>query len=225
MKTILRTFCAGIVLLVALPAQAQTLTYSNSITLSGGNPANVMTFDLPQFNPANGTLDSVTLTMYSSFQYLFTYDGGSGTGQLTFMQTNSLSFLYNGSDVLAQQNTKGITFNATLPSTGQSSTQPLPPALRGKSIFSDGPDLENFTGTGDIPLSAEYFNQPTVSWTGGTVAWNLTDTATMAAVVTYDFETVPEPGAIGITCLGGLIFALSGNRFWQKGFVSPKRVN
>ena len=212
MKTILKKLCTGAVLMAAWAAESQTLTYSNSITLSGGNPANVTAFDLPQFNAANGTLDSVTLTMYSSFQYLFTYNGASASGQLTFTQTNSLSFLYNGSDVLAQQNSRGVTFNAGLPSTGQSSTQPVPPVLRGQSIFTDSMDLANFTGTGDIPLSAEYFNQPTVTWTDGTVTWNLTDTATMAAVVTYNFEPIPEPGAIGILSLGSLMFLLRKRR-------------
>ncbi|HTR41934.1 MAG TPA: choice-of-anchor E domain-containing protein [Pseudomonadales bacterium] len=225
MKTIFKTWWAGTILLAAWAAQSQSLTYSNSITLSGGNPANVMAFDLPQFNPANGTLDGVTLTMYSAFQNQFTYDGVLASGKLTFTPTNSLSFLYHGSGVLAQQNAGGFTFNAGLPSHGGSLIPEASPVLDGQSIFSDALDLANFTGTGDAPLSAEYYFLPTVTWTSGTVTWSANSSATMAAVVTYHFEVVPEPGVAGILCLGGLAAALYRPWFGRKRFAPAKRTD
>jgi hypothetical protein len=219
MKTILKRYCAGMVLLAALAARAQTLTYSNSITLSGGNPADEMAFDLPQFNPAQGTLDSVTLMIYSTFQYQFTYSGLSASGVLTYTPSNSLSFLYNGSDLLSQENAGGYTFNASLPSHGQSFTPASPLALQGASNFSDALDLANFTGAGDVPLSGEYYFLPTVTWTSGTVTWSADSSATMEAVVTYDFTAAPEPGVTDILCAGVAVLALTRLRYRRKYFV------
>lgn len=225
MKTIFKKLCTGTVLLAALAAQAQTLTYSNTITLSGGNPANTMAFSLPQFNPVEGALDSVTLTMYSTFQNQFTYSGLSASGELTYTPSNSLSFLYNGSDVLSQENAGGFTFNASLPSRGQSFTPASPLALQGTSLFSGASDLANFTGTSDVPLSGEYYFLPTVIWTSGTVTWSADSSATMEAVVTYDFTVAPEPGIMGLFCAGAAVPVLAGMRYWRKRFVPARHID
>lgn len=208
MKAILKTCCASMILMSAFAIQAQTLTYSNSLVVPGGNPPTVMAFNIPQFNPSDGTLDSVTVTMYSSFQFLFTYDGSSALGQLTFTQTNSLTFLYSGSQVLSQANFGAFKFTAGLPSQGQSFVPATAPILRGQTIFSDAADLANFTGMGEIPLNGEYFEQPTVTWTSGTISWSLDDSATMAAVVTYDFTPVPETGVMASLLVSLVVFAV-----------------
>lgn len=222
MKTMLKICCAGVLFLAALAVQAQTLTYSNSIVVTGGNPPTAMPFDLPQFNAADGILDSVTVTMYSTFQWTFTYNGLSASGKLAFTPTNVLSFLYNGSDVLSQANFHSFTFNATLPSSGQSSLPSGTLNLQGNSSFSDASDLLNFTGTGDVPLSAEYYFLPTLTWTSGTVTWNADASATMAAVVTYDFTSVPEPGVASILSFGALAFVLHKRRYWRRFFGLAK---
>lgn len=216
MKAILKTSCVGIVLIAAFAVKAQTLTYSNSIVVPGGNPPTAMAFNLPQFNPANGTLDSVTLTMYSSFQFLFTYNGLSASGELTLTETNSFFFLYRESDVLSQRNFVPMKFTAALPLQGRFWVPPADPTLQGQSAFSAAADLANFTGTGQIPLSAEYYNQPTVTWTSGTVTWSQDASATMAAVVDYDFTPAPEPGVVGMMCFGMLGFALLKCRYWRQ---------
>ena len=207
------------VILTAYAAQGQTLTYSNTIMFAGGNPATEMAFDLPQFNPADGTLDNVTLAMYSMFQDQITFNGLSASGELTIMPTNSLSFLYNGSDVLAQENDGGFTFSASLPSSGRSFSPAPPLTLQGTSLFSDTSDLANFDGTGDVPLSGECYFLPNVTWTSGTVTWSADDTATMAAVVTYDFTPAPEPGVMSILCTGGVVLAFTRVRYWRKRLV------
>jgi hypothetical protein len=212
MQTILKPYCAGMVFLAAFTAHAQSITYSNNLTVNGGNPPAAVAFSLPQFNPADGTLDSITLTMFSSYQFLFTYNGASAAGQLVFTQSNSLSFLYNGADVLAQKNFNSARFTATLPSSGQASLPPSALTLQGESIFSNASDLANFTGPGDIPLSAEYFDLPSVTYTEGSVTWSLDSSATMTAVVSYDFEAIPEPGITTMTILGGVALALVNRR-------------
>jgi len=212
MKAIPKACCASVILMSALAVRAQILTYSNSVVVPGGNPPTVMAFNIPQFNPAEGTLDSVTLTMYSSFQFLFTYDGSLALGQMTFTQADSLTFLYNGSQVLSQANFGAFKFTAGLPSRGQSFAPATAPTLRGQSIFSDSADLANFTGTGEIPLNAEYYIQPTVTWTSGTITWSLSDSATMAAVVTYDFTPVPESGVMASLLVSLVVFALHQRR-------------
>lgn len=212
MKAILKTCCASMIFMSALAGEAQILTYSNSVVVPGGNPPTVMAFNIPQFNPSDGTLGSVTLTMYSSFQFLFTYDGSSALGQLTFTESNSLTFLYNGSQVLSQANFGPFKFTAGLPSQGQSFAPATAPILRGQTVFSDAADLANFTGVGEIPVNAEYYNQPTVTWTSGTITWSLDDSATMATVVTYDFTPVPETGVMASLLISLVGFALHQRR-------------
>ena len=212
MKTVPKTCCPVIVLMAAFSVQAQTLTYSNSIVVPGGTAPTVLAFNIPQFNLSEGTLDSVSVTMYSSFYFLFTYNGSSASGELTFTQTSSLSFLYNGSDVLSQRNFGPFTFTAGLPSQGQSFTPPAALTLQGQSFFSDVADLAIFAGTGEIPLSADYYNEPTVTWTSGTVTWSLDDSATTAAVVTYNFTPVPEPSSMSLLMLNSLAFLYRKHR-------------
>lgn len=219
MKTILKIYCVGIIALAALAARAQVLTYSNSIVVTSGDPPTSVAFDVPQFNPADGTLTGVTVSMYSTFQWTFTYNGLSASGQLTFTPSNSLSFLYDGFDVLSQGNYHIATFTTVLPGSGQSSTLPGNLSLQGQSSFSDTSDLLNFTGTGDAPLSAKYDFVPTVTWTSGTVTWSADASATMAAVVTYDFTPVPEPGAVSILSFGALTCVLYQHRRSRKFFA------
>ena len=214
MKTIFYIPCAGLIFLAAFAAHAQTLTYSNSIVIQGGNPANVASFNIPQLNPAVGTLTSVILTMNYSFQSLFTYNGVSATGTLTLDQANSISFLYDGSEVVAGKNYGNSKFNAGLPSSGYSSGSAIP--IETNVVFSATSDLPNFTGTGEIPLSGEYYNDPTVTWTSGTVTWSMDATATLTALVTYDFTPAPEPGLLSILCFGALGFAAGKRRYWRK---------
>jgi hypothetical protein len=221
MKTILRIRWAALIFLAAFAAHAQTLTFSNTVVFPGGNPANVAPFDIQQFNPADGTLTSVVLTMDFSFQSLFTYNGASATGTLTLDQGNSISFLYNGSDVVAGKDYGTSVFNAGLPSTGYSSGSGIP--IETNVIFSAASDLANFTGTGEIPLSAEYYNDATVTWTSGTVTWSLDDNATLTALVTYDFTPTPEPGVMSLLSFGALGFAVSKHRYLRKSNVRERR--
>jgi hypothetical protein len=222
MKTILKIRSAGVLLLAACAAQAQTLTYSNSITVTGGNPPTAVAFDIPQFNPADGTLTSVTVDMYANSQYNFTYNGAFASGTLQFKPADSLSFLYNGSDVLAQDTSPPFTITAGLPSTGQAYSLPSPPSSQGESLFTLAPDLANFTGTGEAPLSAENDFDPTVTWTSGTVTWSATGSATMVDIVTYDFTVAPEPGVISLACAGGVLFAFHRCRYWRKAFARSR---
>lgn len=218
MKTIFITCCAGLIFLAAFAARAQTLTFSNSIAVSGGNPASIVPFDIPQFSPSDGTLTSVALTLYFSSQSLFTYNGASASGTLTFFQTNSLSILYNGSDIVARDDYGSAIVNFGLPSTGYGSGSG--PPLEANVVFSDATDLANFTGAGEVPLSGEYYDLPTVTWTSGYVTWTLDDTATLTALATYDFAPAPEPGVICIACLGALGFIVRKHRYWRKYEVS-----
>jgi hypothetical protein len=162
-------------------------------------------FNIPQFDSANGTLNSVTLTMSGYAKSTFTYDGWGASGSLTVWQDNVLSILYNGSDMLAQREFLFLTSTPfALPSNGQSVW--LGFLSQSQLTFSSAPDLANFTGTGAVPVSAEYYNLPVVTITSGLVTWSLNNLSSMTANVTYDFTPVPEPGVISFLIISGLAF-------------------
>jgi hypothetical protein len=107
---------------------------------------------------------------------------------------------------VAQDDYSGAISKFGLPSTGYGSSSG--PPVEANVLFSDAHDLANFIGKGEIPLSGEYYDLPTVTWTSGSLTWNLDDTATLTALVTYDFAPAPEPCVISIVCLGVLGFTM-----------------
>lgn len=208
MKTSFRTTLALIILLTATAAQADFLTYSNVVAAPPGNPPAVVGFNIPQFDPANGTLNSVTLTMSGRALSTFTYDGSAASGILRVWQDNVLSVLYDGSDVLAQSQTLFLSHNypVTLPLPGNGMELWVLFLPQSQTVFSSALDLANFTGMGAIPVGAEYYNLPVVTVTSGLVTWSLDNSSSVTAIVTYDFTPVPEPGVISILIVGGLAF-------------------
>lgn len=152
-------------------------------------------------------MNRVTLDLYIFGISRFSWDGSSGQGQFTAWEDNLLSFVYGGSNVLFQSEfillSPGYPSPFALPSSGQSVSVTNPRPY--ESIFSSESDLANFTGTGNIPLSAEYYCLPNVTVIGGPMTWDLNNSSKMTAVMTYDFTPAPEPGVPGLFVLGGLL--------------------
>jgi len=215
MKTIPGTTLAFTILLTATAGRADFLTYSDIEAVTPWNPVIPVGFNIPQFNPADGTLNSVNLTMSGYANSTFSYNF-LGSGGITVWQDLELSVVYNGSDVLAQNEAFFLSPNyptpVPLPGNGTmvwSSSLP-----QSQVTFSSALDLANFTGTGNVPLSGECYNVHTVNVTGAPAPGETTlvNSSHLIAVVTYDFTPVPEPGAIGLTCLSGLMFAFRKRR-------------
>jgi hypothetical protein len=214
MSNRLKTHLSVLILLAAPAAHADLLTYSNAVAALSGNPPAPVGFSIPQFDPAKGTLNSVAVTISSRGLSRFSWDGWLASGQFTVWEDNLLSFLYNGSNVLAQNEfllmSPGYPNGFPLPSAGQTVSVAHP--ATNQVTFSAASDLANFIGTGDIPLSAEYYSQPVVTVTGGLITWTFDNSSTMTAVVTYDFSAVPEPGLAGLFFAGALLFTLRKSR-------------
>jgi hypothetical protein len=215
------------VLMFASVTQAAFLTYSNTVAASPGNPPIAAPFNIPQFNAANGTLDSVTLTLSGYDQSFFNYNGVSAHGGLTVWQDNILSIIYGGSSVLAQAESIFVspTYPTPIPLPGNGSFVWSGSLPKSQVTFSSSPDLNNFTGIGNIPIGAEYYNNPTVTITGSPVTWSLNNSSSMTVVLMYNYTPAPEPGAIGFFFVGGVTFCVVNARKVRSVLFGFKTVN
>jgi hypothetical protein len=158
----------------------------------------------PQFDPSLGTLTSVELDLSSTFTTTLnvTNNGGSASSgtvktevQLTAQDAGNnfgvpeldlLSPAYTYSLAIGQGSTSGLLTKSG--STG--------------NLYTLGAILTEFTGGGNISLSASTFTQTDLSNTGGnTSAGQLTD-ASFTGDVIYNYTAVPEPSTWALVALG-----------------------
>ena len=208
--TILKTFVTGLALagfVVALPVKADSLFYADTQAVSPVDTrydsANPVAFNIPQFNSSLGTLTSVTLSVSGSAisSLNFTNWDGANAG-MNASETNSLLINYN-SGILAENDFIWLT-------TGYPSTQKPganggvfseswgPATVQTLDTFTSAPDLANFTGIGNVPVSAQFNDWFDLFATGGNNKWSVATSSSFTADVTYDYTAVPEPSSFGL---------------------------
>jgi hypothetical protein len=212
----MKTFITGLVVLAgfvaALPVKADSLFYTDTQAVSSADtrfePANPVAFNIPQFNSSLGTLTSVTLSVSGSAISSLNFTNFDGvTGGVMASETNAL-FINYSSGILAQNNFVWLTTGyPTIQKPGANGgvfSQSWGPAtVQTLDTFTSAPDLANFTGTGNIPVSAQFNVWFDLFATGGVNAWRSATSSSFTANVTYDYAPVPEPSSFGLL-FGGL---------------------
>ncbi len=225
----MRRFIIALLLItIAFSANADTLSYSGSVPLQRTNWAE--TISLPQFDPALGTLNSITFTLSTYAEGICFGENGSITSPTTLnLILEGNIYLKNGSDVLAS------TFHSFCNETvdvavGEGITAPLPvfgftiPGFNGTgpdavwktsldSQFDSNTIFSGFApyiGTGTIPLD---INASAISKSsgGGNVLFIYQVMAEAKASITYEYTPIPEPSGLvalltGLTSIAGLVF-------------------
>jgi hypothetical protein len=198
-------------------AQADTLTYSNTQILPAAyhNPQG---FNIPKFDPASGTLNSVLVTIgagseSSSIVFVnpVTFNGG-----VKYHEDGAVLAFYNVSTTLLSDSFSwqtphynGIGINAyERPGAGQTYTASWGPHTvpSASTTFTSPADLANFTGAGNAPLSAEFDRSNQAGFYGNGYTFNQNGSTTLPATVVYDFTPIPLPAAVwaGLSMFGAM---------------------
>jgi len=163
------------------------------------------TVNLPEFDPAQGALNSVTVTVSGSLQFaLEVFDSGPGTVSITALDTLS----FNGTPLPV-----GDVFTGTIPS-GQPVYVFTTPAVSFGPVTEEfGPNAVSFfTGTGTIPftlsLAPAVVSQFSGSSTNSVLAFpGASGTVTADFAFTPAASTAPEPASfamagLALICVG-----------------------
>lgn len=207
MKTMkaVTTVCLLIVSLAA--ARAATVSYGPISAIPDSTTDWTKSLDFPKFNPALGTLSKVELSITGEIKTTVTVtnnassasDGNAKT-HVTVTVQDPLTLLSVMPDIYSPP------FDYTL-AAGASTTSGLLTKSETKSDnWTSAAILTEFTGAGNITLSAVTFTETVLANNGGnTYASQVTD-ANATGLVTY-YYAVPEPSGIMalLTGLGGLL--------------------
>ncbi|MEO8125652.1 MAG: choice-of-anchor E domain-containing protein [Bryobacteraceae bacterium] len=189
----------------AISAQADTIVVPFSLNVG---PSQV-TVQVPQFDPARGTLTGVTISASGSIQYLLDI---FNTGPGTFSATAHDTLLFGMTPVMT-----GGTFSGSIPANQMVFTY-SPVALNfGPLTEVFGPSLAGiFTGTGTVPFDLS-LPAVTIDQFSGSTVLNVLGFSAASGNVTADYMftpavTAPEPALFGTVGLSLLSLVLVWRR-------------
>lgn len=201
-STLVRPAALGSLAIIILciagaPARCDDLIDTVPFSLIG-SPAQ-QTVYLPQFDPAHGTLDSATITVTGSMQFVLeVFDSGPGGVSVTAHDTLS----FNGTPLQVEG-----TFTSTIPASQSPYTfGPIALSL-GNLTESLGPNVVSFfTGTGTLPYQFSLPRATIDAFSGPTTSGALAFTGASGNVTAdYAFTPapvpVPEPSTLGLAGL------------------------
>ncbi|OQA01193.1 MAG: hypothetical protein BWY69_01456 [Planctomycetes bacterium ADurb.Bin401] len=201
------------ILAITVAAQANLITYSDSI---------IGLFDLmpdrdlviSQFNPALGTLNSVTITFHTALQGSLGFENLKRFGgNFTVVTNNIMAYVVIGGGICSSGYTDNQTYNVTLGaydgSTDYAGTSGIEVAALSDDdtvpFFLNAPDsMAQFIGTGNMTFTTQTFSMmPLGLPTNSEAAVNTTGQASVT--IEYDYTPVPEPMTIAILSFAGLL--------------------
>jgi len=201
-------------LCAVISAQVQaatlTLTTSTPVPLTPTDWTSSLTF--AKFNPALGTLTSVQLGIVGSFQTTLTVtnnspdtpSSGTAKTEVDFtVQDGGLNLVAPDPMVL------NAPFSYSLAPLDTITSGLLTASGPASHIYTSAPVLTEFTGGGNIILSATTFTQTLLSNTGGNTSASQVTSAALTGKVTYNYVPAPEPGtlvSLGIGAVSLLAF-------------------
>jgi len=182
------------------------------------------TLAFPQFDPSLGALDSVTLAFSSTLSTSFSIANNSATLSSAGKATTALMVSVedaNG-DFLAgdpQLDIPTLKFQFKLaPDASTNNTQ----SVTGNSsdlTYTSAAILDEFTGDGDIDLTANTLTDSSLSLSGSETSFNQVTAASLTGTVTYGYAPDPVPDQVptlGLLIVGLATLPLVRHRFERK---------
>jgi hypothetical protein len=180
----------------AATAHGATVTYSASVALQSTDWSATLT--IPQFDPALGTLTSVTVEVRDSLVHKVEFENQSPSSTSRFRDS-----VYVTVDVLRPASTSLVTaiskiyqtslvgtYDGTLDYAGTSgiTVDGLVNYTINSSTTTASSDLALFTGTGTIGLPCQAVAYFLFSYNGGNASYRLTTQAQALVLVTYTYD-------------------------------------
>jgi hypothetical protein len=188
-----------------------TYNYSKPITSTNWTQS----FNVQQFNPALGTLNSVTIAVAGNLSQTFMFENLGTAGTIQFSNGSTTGCLFEmkytgGSSLLLLDilNTPSYSFTAydgVMDFGGTSGkTATVGQTGSNSSAYTDGTTLSAFTGAGTISLDGIATGRSYWQATSGNISVGVMTMAGSDISVTYNY-TIPEPATMGLLGLGGLL--------------------
>jgi hypothetical protein len=160
----------------------------------------------PQFNPSNGTLDSVTLVLSGSYATTLTVQNLASASSSGTAQTELQMAVQDAGNKLnvpeLQLVSPGYTY--TLSPSGSITSGLLTTSGIDNETYTSSALLAEFTGTGTIALPASTMTFTILTNRGGNTYTSQVTDAALTGTVTYNFApiAVPEPPAFALLGVG-----------------------
>ncbi len=193
------SLAAAALLTLLVPSARADLIDTVPFSLTGNSSQ--QTISVPQFDPAQGALNSLVLSVSGSVQFVLeVFPSGPGPVSVTAEDT----LMFSGTPLLA----KGV-FTSTIPSNTYPYTFMPPPVPLGTLVQDYGPNVVSFfTGTGTVPFQFSLGNAM-VDQFSGPAGSSAIAFAGASGTVTADYAftpapgaAVPEPGTLGMAGFG-----------------------
>lgn len=196
-----------------MPAAKADLIRTVAFSVIGPGTASVA---LPQFNPARGTLNSVTISETATDQFVLEIFNSGAGGSFTAMAQNNFSFGLGGPPVQP-----GFLDTAgSIPAGMPIFTTMAPAVPLGSPMLFFGPGADAFfIGKGTLDTSVSLSAATVSQFSGATVSGLLAFAGASGTVtIDYAFTPVPEPAGFAILSMGVLGLAACRLRPKRQGF-------
>ncbi|MBN1456591.1 MAG: PEP-CTERM sorting domain-containing protein [Sedimentisphaerales bacterium] len=190
------------------------ISFANTLSYSTTTPISSLLTDWPggtslsfqKFDPALGTLNSVTIDLNGSMEttLIIKNQNPSGTASFGSAKTELDMTVLSPGGVNALVDLTSSWFGYSL-NPGESITTNPPLSMSGtvSETYTLAAILAEFTGLGNIELDAGTFTIAVLANTGGNTSVDQMTYASLDGTVTYNY-TVPEPATISLLSIGGL---------------------
>lgn len=193
-------------------AEGGVIMYSASVPLTPTNSSRQI--ELPQFNPAIGSLQSVELSLFGHVE---------GTARFESLNATPRTVTMNLAARIELKDDVGIPISSTLPiasitdtaagfdgvldfggASGRTHDDLSADTMAPLRNYTDPVDLARFTGANQMLFPVSGTGASSASGPGN-IVYQFTTLTSAWIAVTYQYASIPEPAACSLLCVSGLL--------------------